>query len=207
MVQNHYITATSQWRNGVSNHQQLNFLFNSLFKLMTKKTSKRRILSFVRGIHWWPVVAPHKGPVMWEEFPSHGSINFDSNLTLLLLLRSGRSEGQIQYCLKSRGGLQRREPGSYQDPVVKTTALTTIIFITIGKISNRYPCFHWRVQNVSFAPMLPYTEGDSSRKPRHDCRCHFGFAIEVRLSHVISLIYIDISESGNGNSQVGKPQA
>ena len=33
------------------------------------------------------------------------------------------------------------------------------------------------------------------------------FAIEVRFSHVISLIYIDISESGNGHSQVGNPRA
>ena len=33
------------------------------------------------------------------------------------------------------------------------------------------------------------------------------FAIEVRFSHVISLIYIVISESGNGNSQVDNPQA
>ena len=35
----------------------------------------------------------------------------------------------------------------------------------------------------------------------------FEFAIEVRFSHVISLIYIDIFENGNGISQVGKPQA
>ena len=33
------------------------------------------------------------------------------------------------------------------------------------------------------------------------------FAIEVRFSHVISSICTDISESGNGNSQVGNPQA
>ena len=33
------------------------------------------------------------------------------------------------------------------------------------------------------------------------------FAIEVRFTHVISSIYINISESGNGNSQVGNPQA
>ena len=54
---------------------------------------------------------------------------------------------------------------------------------------------------------MPLTEGDSSRKPRHDRRCYFEFAIEVRFSHVISLIYIDISESGNGKAQVGNPQA
>ena len=26
-------------------------------------------LAFVRGIHWWPVKCPHKGPVMWQMFP------------------------------------------------------------------------------------------------------------------------------------------
>ena len=26
-------------------------------------------LAFVRGIHWWPVNSPHKGPVMWKMFP------------------------------------------------------------------------------------------------------------------------------------------
>ena len=26
-------------------------------------------LAFVRGIHWWPVDSPHKGPVMQKMFP------------------------------------------------------------------------------------------------------------------------------------------
>ena len=26
-------------------------------------------LVFVRGIHWWPVNSPHKGPVTWKMFP------------------------------------------------------------------------------------------------------------------------------------------
>ena len=25
-------------------------------------------LAFVRGIHWWPVHSPHKGPIMWKMF-------------------------------------------------------------------------------------------------------------------------------------------
>ena len=40
----------------------------------------------------------------------------------------------------------------------KIPALTTIIFITSGEIN--YPCFDWRVQNVSLAPKLPHTEGN-----------------------------------------------
>ena len=31
-------------------------------------------LAFVRGIYWWPVNSPHKGPVMWKMFPFHDVI-------------------------------------------------------------------------------------------------------------------------------------
>ena len=103
------------------------------------------------------------------------------------------------------GWTAKEKTGSYRHTVVKITALTTIIFITNGEIS--YPCFDQHVQNVSLTPRFPYKKGDSSRKPRHDRHCHFEIAIEVRFSHLIMRIYIDISESGNENSQVGKPQA
>ena len=33
-------------------------------------------LPFVRGIHWWPVDYPNKGPVMWKAFPHHDIMNF-----------------------------------------------------------------------------------------------------------------------------------
>ena len=60
---------TLWWRhnehNGVSNHQRLDCLLNCLFRCRSKKTSKLR----VRGIHWWPVNSPHKGPVKRKMFP------------------------------------------------------------------------------------------------------------------------------------------
>ena len=84
---------------------------------------------------------------------------------------------------------------SYRGPVVKITALTTTI--CTANVEINYPCFDRRVQNVSLAPRLPYTEGISSQKPRHNRRCHFQFAIEVRSSHGIRAIYIYIAESGN----------
>ena len=58
----------------------------------------------------------------------------------------------------------------YKESVIFSTvfALTAIIFITNGDIS--YSCFDTRVQNVSLAPRFPYTEENSSRKPRHDRR-------------------------------------
>ena len=48
-------------RDGVSNHQPHDCLFNSLFRRESLKSSAP--LPFVHGIHRWPVNSPHKGPV------------------------------------------------------------------------------------------------------------------------------------------------
>ena len=93
------------------------------------------------------------------------------------------------------GWTAKEKTGSYRGTLVKIIALTTFIFITKGEIN--YQCIDSHVQNVSLVPRLPYTVGDSSRKPRHDRRCDFDYTIEFRFNHVISRIYIDISESGN----------
>ena len=50
---------------GISNHRHLDCLLSHLFRHRSKKTS----LSFVRGIHQWPVDSPHKGPVSKKMFP------------------------------------------------------------------------------------------------------------------------------------------
>ena len=34
-----------------------------------RKHQSSASLTFVRGIHWWPVNSPHKGPVTWKRFP------------------------------------------------------------------------------------------------------------------------------------------
>ena len=48
-------------------------LFNSLFRLTSKKISKRWCYwLFVGGIHWLSVDSPHKGPVTQRAFPCHG---------------------------------------------------------------------------------------------------------------------------------------
>ena len=55
------------WRlNGhgcVSNHQPHDCLLNCLFRHRSKKTSKLRVTSLVRGIRRWPVNSPHIRPV------------------------------------------------------------------------------------------------------------------------------------------------
>ena len=42
-------------------------------------------LAFVRGIHWWPVKSPHKGPVRQEMFPFYDVIMAPSSSACCLL--------------------------------------------------------------------------------------------------------------------------
>ena len=63
-----YFRVTSlQWRHdecdGVSNHRRLDCL------LSQRKHQSSASLAFVRGIHWWPLDSPHKGPVTRKMFP------------------------------------------------------------------------------------------------------------------------------------------
>ena len=64
---------TLQWRHnerdGVSNYQRFECLFNRLFRRRSKKTSNLRVTDFVRGIIRSPVTSPHKGPAMRKMFP------------------------------------------------------------------------------------------------------------------------------------------
>ena len=56
-----------QWRHnvrdGVSNHQPHDCLINQ------RKHQSSASLAFVRGLHWWPLNSPHKGPVTRKMFP------------------------------------------------------------------------------------------------------------------------------------------
>ena len=64
-----------------------------------------------------------------------------------------------------------------------------------------------RYSEISMSTYIPAYKGNSLRKSLHNHRCYFGFTFEVRFCHVISLICIAISEIGNVNSQVSKPNA
>ena len=67
-----------QWRHngrdGVSNHQRLDFYSIVCSGADQRKHQSSASLAFVRGIHRWPVNSPHKGPVMQKVFPFHGAI-------------------------------------------------------------------------------------------------------------------------------------
>ena len=71
LIQVRPITVMSHDSHAVWNHNQLDCLFNSLFR-PTKKASKASYnWPFLRGIHPWWVDSPHKGPVMQEASPCH----------------------------------------------------------------------------------------------------------------------------------------
>ena len=66
------ITRPLQWRHnerhGISNDQYLDCLLSRLFMRTSNKHQSSASLAFVRGIHWWPVDSPHKGPVTQKMF-------------------------------------------------------------------------------------------------------------------------------------------
>ena len=68
--------SSLQWHycHGVSYHWQIDCSCNSFISQMTKQILKFRITgTFVRGIQLLDF--PHKGPVMWDTFPSRDMIN------------------------------------------------------------------------------------------------------------------------------------
>ena len=67
------ITTPLQWHhneyNGISNHGCLGCLLNRFSDADQRKHQSSASQAFVRGIHWWLVDSPHKGPVMQKMFP------------------------------------------------------------------------------------------------------------------------------------------
>ena len=57
------ITVTTHDHQGISNHQPLDCLHNSFFRLTSKETKNPHHCPFVRGIHWW--IPLTKGTMMW----------------------------------------------------------------------------------------------------------------------------------------------
>ena len=73
------ITVTSQWGDGVLNHQLHDCLLNRSLRHRSKKTSKLRVTGLCAGNSPWPVNSPHKWPVTRKMFP------FDDVIMLLIL--------------------------------------------------------------------------------------------------------------------------
>ena len=64
-----------------------------------------------------------------------------------------------------------------------------------------------RYSEMFISTYIPTYKGSSLWNSLHNHRYHYGFPLEVRFRHVISCICLDISESGNANSQIGKSKA
>ena len=76
----HY--ATSLERHGAANQKQFDYLFNSLFMPITTKNNIVVSLAVCEGIHLWPVVSPHKRPVVCKAPPCHDVIIIPANMSV-----------------------------------------------------------------------------------------------------------------------------
>ena len=65
-LQWHHIQWHDNERNAVSNHWRLDCLLKCLFR---HRSSNSALLASVRGIRWWLVDSPHKGPAMQKMSP------------------------------------------------------------------------------------------------------------------------------------------
>ena len=112
--------VTLQWRHNerddVWNHHFLNCLLNRLFRCKSDNNKTHVSLDFVRGIHHWPVVSPHKGPVLWKVFhvlgwgwdwglgrgvPQYNSLVLPQPIISKILKRNGHPWEAITYIWRS----------------------------------------------------------------------------------------------------------
>ena len=86
---NLYITAMSHDRHGISNYWSVECLFNSLFRLTTKKHQRSALISLCEGNPLVTGCSLHKGAVMRKMFP------FDDAIMVWL---TSRSRGAYWQC-------------------------------------------------------------------------------------------------------------
>ena len=76
-----------QWRHlgSMASQSPASRLFTQLLVQGADQTKHQSSasLAFVRGIHWWLVNSPHKGPVMRKRFPFHDVIMCQSKIFLI----------------------------------------------------------------------------------------------------------------------------
>ena len=89
------ITMTSYERHVVLNHRSFDCLFDSVGGPTSKKHQSPRYWPFERGIHWWWVNSPHKGPVTQKKLPCDDVI--------MVILNSIISESTWQVQIEFRG--------------------------------------------------------------------------------------------------------
>ena len=131
-------TLSLQWCHngcdGVSNHQPHDCLLNRLFRRRLKKHQSSASLTFMRGIHRWPMNSPHKWPVTRKMF------SFDDVIMVWawaynLLITS------LPYCADCTINI-------FYVMTFKTASChTTMSVVTCGIVGCRYDnirCHRWR---------------------------------------------------------------
>ena len=63
----------------VSQVNSLMIVYSTVYSGVDEKIQSSASLVFVRGIHWWPVNSPHKGPVTWKNIPFDDGIMYQLN--------------------------------------------------------------------------------------------------------------------------------
>ena len=88
------ITVTSQWARWLSNHRRIDCLFNRLFRLRSKKTSKLRVTGLCEGNSPVSGEFPHKGPLARKMFPFDDVI-MESKNCAYTLFETNRNIGYV----------------------------------------------------------------------------------------------------------------
>ena len=143
-----YIRVMSHECDGISNHWQLNYLSNSLFRRTAKIALKLCIPGplHVRGIHWWLMDSPQKWPAIQETYPY-----------VMMSSRPYLSPAGIQRLLASLHLLKSRASGEEGDLSFLKDLLESTDFQSLLKVG---------VYEYSFNSLAPGRPG-----------CHFKTAI------------------------------
>ena len=95
------ITHTSHDHHGVTNRRQLDYSFNSWFRLTSMEHHHQAPLapcSFAREIHQWPADSPHKWPAMRKALPYQNVIMRIYVCILITILRSKQKDFTLHIC-------------------------------------------------------------------------------------------------------------
>ena len=120
-----------QWHHnecyGISNHWHLDCSLSCLFRCTSREHQSSASLAFVKGIHWWAVNSPQKGPVtqkmlLFDDYPTLAHYNdvimttMASQITSLTVNRLFRRRSKKTSKLHVTGLCAGNSPGPVNSP-------------------------------------------------------------------------------------------
>ena len=81
----------------------LTIVYSTVYSSADKKKQSPASVAFVRGIHPWPVISPHKGPVTRKMFPFDDVIMENNRVYKYMFTRSRAKYSQAYLTLGSLG--------------------------------------------------------------------------------------------------------